>query len=116
MSTDLAGMFEDVNQALAWNSTDGESWTFAPESSFQSEPPYDLKPGVDPIAMTIDLGTAHTFSGLRIDGGKVNADRNLPNGFPDRFYFMYSDDGRQWNDIPGSEATMTDRSLLVWEW
>jgi hypothetical protein len=103
-------------EALAWSSPDGGVWTFDPGSSFQNQAPYDLKDSSRPIELIVDMGAKKRFHGFRLDGGRENPGRTFPNGFPDRFYFLYSDDGLNWTKFEDSEVALADRSNLEWSW
>jgi len=116
MGQSLADAVGDFKQVLGWSTPEGENWIFDPSSSMQNQVPYDLKPDAEPVDLTIDLGAKYGFNGFRIDGGRLNPGRQLPNGFPDSFHFLVSDDRRTWTRIPGSETEITNRSLLEWEW
>ncbi|MFW7377416.1 MAG: hypothetical protein ACOH5I_01250 [Oligoflexus sp.] len=116
LGLERSGAINLPESALIWSSHDGEKWTFDASSSMQSDEPFDLKPDLAPVELIIDLGGKHSFHGFRLDGGQENPGRLLPNGFADRFYFQVSDDLSSWKTVSGSEVSITDRSLLSWEW
>ncbi|WP_141735183.1 discoidin domain-containing protein [Oligoflexus tunisiensis] len=113
---DLLDVLSNQPDALAWSTAVGGIWTFDPDSSFQNQAPYDLKDPGRPIELMIDMGIRKRFHGFRIDGGRDNPGRTFPNGFPDRFYFLYSDDGLNWTKFDDSEVVLADRSNLEWSW
>jgi len=115
MGKDLAALAAGRSD-LNWKTAVGSGWTFDVGSSFKSQAPYDLKDTAKPIELIIDMGTSQRFHGFRLDGGLANPGRAFPNGFPDRFYFLYSDDNINWTRIEGSESTLSGRSLLEWSW
>jgi hypothetical protein len=104
------------SDALRWNSIVGDVWMFQADSSFLSQAPFDLKSEAKPAELIIDLGSKQSFHGFRLDGGSQNPGRRLPNGFPDRMEFLYSDDGQIWTKIRGSESRLEGRSNQQWEW
>ena len=121
ISSGMNDSFQDFlgsdTDLFKWSEPDGGGgWLFTEGSSFSNQAPYDVLEIKQPVFMEIDLGQSLAFHGFRIDQGIERPGRILPNGFPDRFYFMFSDDRNQWFTIPGSESTLTDRQALVWEW
>ncbi len=116
MGKGLAAKYTSTPEILSWNRSSGTSWIFNADSSFESQAPYDLKAGKSPIELYIDLGIKQRFNGFRMDGGLDNPGRALPNGFPDRFFFLYSDDNKTWRKIFGSESAIEGRSKLEWSW
>lgn len=117
MGRDLAQILTSTRpELLNWKTSNGNSWTFDPSSSFASSEPYDLKNTDSPIEVIIDMGMKKRFHGFRMDGGLANPDRTFPNGFPDRFHFLYSDDGITWKKFEGSEISLSARSSLEWSW
>ncbi len=116
LSDTYADYLGDGIDILRWAQADGNAWVFDEGSSFAANEPYDLSNSDDLVYMDIDFGEPKTFHGFRIDQGLERPGRVLPNGFPDQFYFLYSDDGEQWQKIPGSESSMDGLLALSWEW
>jgi hypothetical protein len=117
MGRELAQILSSTRpELLNWKTSSGTSWIFDPSSSFTSSEPYDLKSSTSPIEVIIDMGSKKRFHGFRMDGGLANPDRAFPNGFPDRFHFLYSDDGVTWTKFEGSEISLSGRSKLEWSW
>ncbi|HYX38546.1 MAG TPA: hypothetical protein VE954_36045 [Oligoflexus sp.] len=116
MGKNLANMFADTPEVLVWKTATANGWTFDPKSSFENKEPYNLKDMTRPIELIIDMGMKKSFHGFRLDGGLSNPGRTFPNGFPDRFYFLYSDDNIKWTKIEGSESTLDGRSFHEWSW
>jgi hypothetical protein len=117
MGRDLAEILTSTRpELLNWKSANGNQWNFDPGSSFDNKEPYDLKNSAKPIEVIIDLGIKKRFHGFRMDGGLANPGRTFPNGFPDRFFFLYSDDGLNWKKFEGSEVSLAGRTNLEWSW
>ncbi len=117
MGRELAEILKNTRPELFnWKTANGGVWTFDPSSSFNSKEPYDLKDTSKPIEIIIDMGAKKRFHGFRLDGGLANPGRAFPNGFPDSFYFLYSDDGINWKKFEGSEISLNGRSNLEWSW
>lgn len=117
MGRELAEILTSTRpELLNWKTANGSGWTFDPSSSFDSKEPYDLKDSAQPIEVVIDMGIKKRFHGFRLDGGLENPGRMFPNGFPDRFHFLYSDDGLNWKKFEGSEISLIRGSKLEWSW
>ena len=117
MGRELASILLSTRpELLNWKTANGSSWIFDPTSSFENREPYDLKSTAKPIELFIDLGVKKRLHGFRLDGGMANPGRDFPNGFPDRFYFLYSDDGLNWKKFEDSEISFVDRSNMEWSW